>query len=55
MSKDLTVCELFAGVGGFTLGLKKSGWKTVYANQYEPLTKKQHAAECYVHNFPNIN
>ncbi len=55
MNKDLTVCELFAGVGGFTLGLKKSGWKTVYANQYEPLTKKQHAAECYVHNFPNIN
>ena len=54
MSKDLTVCELFAKVGGY-LGLKQSGWKTVYANQYEPLTKRQHAAECYIHNFPKIN
>jgi len=55
MSKDLTVCELFAGVGGFTLGLKKSGWRTVYANQFEPSTKRQHAAECYSKNFPDIN
>ena len=51
----LTVCELFAGVGGFTLGLKKSGWRTVYANQFEPSTKRQHAAECYSKNFPDIN
>jgi len=47
----LTVCELFAGVGGFRLGLEKSGWKTVWANQYEPSTKKQHAAECYIKRF----
>jgi len=47
----LTVCELFAGVGGFRLGLEKSGWKTVWANQYEPSTKKQHAADCYKKNF----
>jgi len=47
----LTVCELFAGVGGFRLGLEKSGWKTVWANQYEPSTKKQHAAECYTKRF----
>jgi DNA (cytosine-5)-methyltransferase 1 len=35
----LTVCELSAGVGGFRLGLEKSGWETVWANQYEPSTK----------------
>ncbi len=51
----LTVCELFAGVGGFRLGLEKSGWKTVWANQYEPSTKKQHAAECYTKRFGSKN
>ena len=30
--EDLTVCELFAGVGGFHLGLGKSGWKVVWAS-----------------------
>lgn len=51
----LTVCELFAGVGGFRLGLEKSGWETIWANQYEPSTKKQHAAECYIKNFGDNN
>jgi DNA (cytosine-5)-methyltransferase 1 len=51
----LTVCELFAGVGGFRLGLEKSGWQTVWANQYEPSTKKQHAAECYIKKFSSKN
>lgn len=46
-----TVAELFAGVGGFRLGLAASGWKTVYSNQWEPSTKRQHASEVYVHNF----
>lgn len=49
----LTVSELFAGVGGFRLGLEKSGWKTVFANQWEPATKVQHAAECYLNHFPS--
>ena len=46
-----TVAELFAGVGGFRIGLSKSGWKTVYSNQWEPSTKAQHASDCYIHNF----
>lgn len=48
----LTASELFAGVGGFRLGLEKSGWKTVFANQWEPATKVQHAADCYLSHFP---
>ena len=46
-----TVAELFAGVGGFRIGLARSGWKTVYSNQWEPSTKAQHASDCYVHKF----
>ncbi len=42
-----TAVELFAGVGGFRLGLQESGWKTVWANQWEPSSKAQHAADCY--------
>ena len=48
------VAELFAGVGGFRLGLAAAGWETVFSNQWEPSTKRQHASEVYVHNFgPN--
>src|SRR5580700_7672371 len=43
-----TVAELFAGVGGFRIALARSGWKTVYSNQWEPSTKAQHASDCYV-------
>ena len=46
-----TVVELFAGVGGFRLGLGASGWRTTWANQWEPSTKAQHAFDCYVRNF----
>ncbi|MGI8615490.1 MAG: DNA (cytosine-5-)-methyltransferase [Actinomycetota bacterium] len=45
------VVELFAGVGGFRLGLEASGWETIWANQWEPSTKTQHAAECYEKRF----
>ncbi len=45
------VVELFAGVGGFRIGLERSGWETVWANQWEPSTKTQHAFECYVKHF----
>jgi len=49
---DKTIVELFAGVGGFRLGLEKNeGFKTVWASQWEPSTKKQHAYEVYVHQF----
>jgi DNA (cytosine-5)-methyltransferase 1 len=46
-----TVAELFAGVGGFRVGLARAGWKTVYSNQWEPSTKTQHASDVYVKNF----
>ena len=48
---DLTVCELFAGVGGFHLGLSRSGWKVVWADQWEPGKKQQWAFECYKKHF----
>jgi len=50
MSK-LKVVELFAGVGGFRIGLEKSGHTTVWANQWEPKIKAQHAYECYATHF----
>ena len=46
-----TVAELFAGVGGFRIGLAEAGWKTVYSNQWEPSTKTQHASNVYVARF----
>ena len=45
------VVELFAGVGGFRIGLARSGWKTVFSNQWEPATKVQHASGVYVARF----
>ncbi|MDC7236462.1 MAG: DNA (cytosine-5-)-methyltransferase [Sphaerochaetaceae bacterium] len=45
------VVELFAGVGGFRIGLEKSGWKVIYGNQWEPGKKVQHAYECYESHF----
>jgi DNA (cytosine-5)-methyltransferase 1 len=50
-SNSHRVIELFAGVGGFRIALEKSGWKTVWSNQWEPSTKTQHASSCYVANF----
>lgn len=57
---DKTVIELFAGVGGFRVGLNKvekidrngvaienGPFNFVWANQWEPSTKTQHAYECY--------
>jgi DNA (cytosine-5)-methyltransferase 1 len=45
------VVELFAGVGGFRLGLEPHGFQTVWANQWEPSTRTQHAFDCYVRHF----
>jgi DNA (cytosine-5)-methyltransferase 1 len=45
------VVELFAGVGGFRLGLEAAGWDVVWANQWEPSTRTQHAFDCYVSHF----
>lgn len=54
--EPLRVVELFAGVGGFRLGLEgKHGrskkYRTVWFNQWEPGEKKQHAHEVYVKRF----
>lgn len=63
------VIELFAGVGGFRVGLnditevdktgmaiEKRDWDFVWANQWEPATKIQHAYDCYCRRFgENIN
>lgn len=61
---ELTVAELFAGVGGFRVGLnhiveidengraiENGRWNFVWANQFEPSSKVQHAYECYVKRF----
>jgi len=45
------VVELFAGVGGFRLGLERTGWEVVWSNQWEPSVKRQHASEVYVARF----
>jgi DNA (cytosine-5)-methyltransferase 1 len=46
-----TVAELFAGVGGFRIGLSRANLKTVYSNQWEPGVKKQYASEIYGRKF----
>ncbi len=48
-----TICELFAGVGGFRLGFDRlgSGWETTWFSQWEPGAKTQWAHECYVQHF----
>jgi DNA (cytosine-5)-methyltransferase 1 len=66
MENEIKVVELFAGVGGFRLGLE--GWKgksassgyekeinspyrVVWSNQWEPSTKTQHASMVYEKRF----
>lgn len=50
---DIRVIELFAGVGGFRIGLERasSRYKTVWSNQWEPSTKRQDASLIYCKNF----
>lgn len=50
---EKTICELFAGVGGFRLGFDRleSGWKTTWFSQWEPGAKTQWAHDCYVQHF----
>jgi len=47
----LKVVELFAGVGGFRLGLKEPDFKVVWSNQWEPASSLQHASNIYVKRF----
>lgn len=50
---DIRVVELFAGVGGFRIGLERASnrFKTIWNNQWEPSTKKQDASVVYCHRF----
>lgn len=52
----MKVLELFAGVGGFRIGLENSDkdfFKTKWANQWEPSRKSQDAFEVYDYHFPD--
>lgn len=56
----MNVIELFAGVGGFRVGLDKANetmrqpfYHTIWSNQFEPATKRQHASEIYTRQFGN--
>lgn len=66
MENKIRVVELFAGVGGFRLGLEgwngksassgyteylQSPYKVIWSNQWEPSTKTQHASLVYENRF----
>lgn len=50
----MNVLELFAGVGGFRVGLEKASprFKALWSNQFEPSRKSQDAFEVYNYPFP---
>ncbi|MCH5250625.1 MAG: DNA (cytosine-5-)-methyltransferase [Lachnospiraceae bacterium] len=50
---EKTMCELFAGVGGFRLGFERMNpeWRTTWFSQWEPGAKTQWAHDCYVAHF----
>ena len=52
-NSTIRVVELFAGVGGFRVGLENCSpiFKTVWANQWEPGKAKQYAFDCYVRHY----
>lgn len=49
----IRVVELFAGVGGFRLGLERASerFQTIWANQWEPSMREQYAFDCYVKHY----
>ena len=53
MGKEIKVVELFAGVGGFRVGLEgaSDAYKTVWHNQWEPSTQHQDASIIYQARF----
>lgn len=58
---EVKVVELFAGVGGFRIGLegypkkKDTCYSVIWSNQFEPSTKKQHANEVYIERWGSEN
>ena len=54
LMEKLKVVELFAGVGGFRIGLENTGkFEVIWSNQWEPSTKTQHASLVYESVFGN--
>lgn len=56
----IRVVELFAGVGGFRIGLEgfpriNDNYQVVWSNQWEPSTKIQHANMVYQNRWPEAN
>lgn len=53
MSNQIRVVELFAGVGGFRIGLEgaSDAYQTIWNNQWEPSTKHQDASLVYKARF----
>lgn len=48
--EEIKVIELFAGVGGFRVGLERADkrlYRVIWSNQWEPATKTQHAWRTY--------
>ena len=56
-NSKVKVAELFAGVGGFRLGLERyNNYDIVWSNQWEPSTgKMQHASRVYTARFGKVN
>ena len=54
-NKTIKVVELFAGVGGFRLGLEENNYEIIWSNQWEPSTKTQHASMVYEARFGKEN
>lgn len=57
--KKIKIIELFAGVGGFRLGLESASakelkYEVAWSSQWEPGATTQHASDIYIHKFgPN--
>ena len=51
--ETIRTVELFAGVGGFCLGLEAASdrFKVIWANQWEPSMWEQYAFDCYTAHF----
>ena len=51
--EPIRTVELFAGVGGFRLGLEAASdrFQIVWANQWEPSMREQYAFDCYTAHF----
>ena len=51
--ETIRTVELFAGVGGFRLGLEAASnrFKVIWANQWEPSMREQYAFDCYTAHY----